>query len=532
MKNITMMELMANARRGSVARLRSRRIGVCGAAMMCCAMTGCVIGPKYHAPVTQAPTAYKETPPAQPSQTADTGTWTVAQPKDTMLRGNWWKVFHEPELNTLEDQLNINNQTIKVYFENFMEARALIREARSQFFPTVSTGPSWQRTHSSANLRNSFTSTGNGGIATNTGQQATLYSLPLDISWAPDIWGKVRNQVRSYQYAAQVSAADLENERLTEQIALAEYFFEIRGQDALIHLYADTIVADQKTLQLTQAQYETGLGDKISFVQAQAALQTAQSAATNLEVLRSQYEHAIAVLIGKQASNFSIPVRALTTAPPPIPIGVPSQLLQRRPDIAAAERTMASANAEIGIADAAYYPDLTLSATGGFESSTFKHLFDWPSRFWSLGPSVSETIYDGGLRRATIHQYVAIYNADLANYRQTVLTAFQQVEDYLAQVRILSQQIQQQRQAVASDQAALDLEMTRYQTGLDPYIDVVTLQTTLLNGQQTLANLQIEQMTGAVALVGSLGGGWDTSQLPTPSQVEKSPNVAETKIQQ
>ena len=194
-----------------------------------------------------------------------------------MLRGNWWEVFHEPELNALEDQLNINNQNIKLYFENFMEARALIREARSQYFPTVSTGPSWKRSRSSANLRNAFTTTGNGGVATNTGQQSTLYSLPLDITWAPDIWGKVRNEVRSYQYSAQVSAADLENERLTEQITLAEYFFEIRGQDALIHLYADTVAADKNALQLTQTQYETGVGDKISFVQAQATLQTAQS---------------------------------------------------------------------------------------------------------------------------------------------------------------------------------------------------------------------------------------------------------------
>lgn len=532
MKNVTIVKRATDTQRNPVPRRKSSRTGVWGAALMCCAMTGCVVGPKYHAPVTQAPTVYKEAPAAESSPSTETGTWTVAQPQDAMLRGNWWEIFHEPELNGLEDQLNINNQTIKVYFENFMEARALIREARSQYFPTVSTGPSWQRSRTSANLKNAFTTSGNGGIATNTGQQSSIYSLPLDITWAPDIWGKVRNQVRSYQYAAQVSAADLENERLTEQITLAEYFFEIRGQDALIHLYAETIVADKKTLQLTQAQYETGLGDKISFVQAQATLQTAESAATNLEVLRSQYEHGIAVLVGKQASNFSIPVRALTTAPPSIPIGVPSQLLQRRPDIAAAERTMASANAEIGIAEAAYYPDLTLSATGGLESSTFKHLFDWPSRFWSIGPSVSETIYDGGLRRATVHQYVAIYNADLANYRQTVLTAFEQVEDYLAQVRILSRQIQQQQQAVASDQAALELEIVRYKTGIDPYIDVVTLQTTLLNGQQTLANLKIEEMTGAVELVGSLGGGWDTRQLPTPSQVEKSPNVAETKIQQ
>ena len=531
MKNVAMIKPAADMQCAPIARCHLGCISIWGAALLCCAMTGCVVGPKYHAPVTQAPTVYKEAPAAQSSQNTNTGTWTVAQPQDAMLRGNWWEVFHEPELNALEDQLNINNQNIKLYFENFMAARALIGEARSQYFPTVSAGPSWRRSQSSANLTNSSNAVAT-GVTTNVGTKSTIYTMPLDVSWAPDIWGKVRNEVRNYQYSAQVSAADLENERLTEQITLAEYFFEIRGQDALIRLYVDTVAADKNALQLTQTQYETGVGDKISVVQAQATLQTAQSSATNLEVLRAQYEHAIAVLVGKQASNFSIPVRPLMTAPPPIPIGVPSQLLQRRPDIAAAERTMAAANAEIGVADAAYYPDLTLSATGGFESSTFKHLFDWPSRFWSIGPSVSETIYDGGLRRATVNQYVAIYNADLANYRQTVLTAFQQVEDYLAQVRILSHQIQQQQQAVASDQAALDLEMARYQTGLDPYIDVVTLQTTLLIGQQTLANLQIEQMTGAVALVGSLGGGWDTSQLPTPSQVEKSPNVAETKIQQ
>lgn len=507
---------------------RFRLLSAWGAALLSCAVTGCVVGPKYHAPAAQAPTVYKEAPAQQPQST---GAWTVAKPQDAMLRGNWWEVFHEPELNSLEDQLDINNENIKVYFENFMEARALIGEARSQYFPTVSTGPSWRRSQSSANLTNSSNAVAT-GVTTNVGARSSIYTLPLDITWAPDIWGKVRNEVREYQYSAQVSAADLENERLTEQVALAEYFFEIRGQDALIRLYAATVAADKSALQLTQTQYETGVGDRISVVQAEGTLQSAESNATNLGVLRAQYEHAIAVLVGKQASDFSIPVRPLTVAPPAIPIGVPSQLLQRRPDIAAAERNMAAANAAVGIAYAAYYPDLTLSATGGFESSTFKHLFDWPSRFWSIGPSVSETIYDGGLRRATVHQYVAIYNADLANYRQTVLTAFEQVEDYLAEVRILSQQIQQQQQAVASEQTALDLEMARYQTGVDPYIDVVTLQTTLLTGQQLLADLQIEQMTGAVQLVGSLGGGWDTSQLPTPSQVTKSPTAAETKIQQ
>ena len=522
MKNVAMMKTVANMQPGPMVRFHLRLTGIWSGVLMCCAITGCVVGPKYHAPVTPAPTVYKETPPAQPSQNTDTGTWTVAQPQDAMLRGNWWEIFHEPELNSLEDQLNINNENIKVYFENYMEARAIVREARAQYFPTASAAPSYSRTQSSSNLTNS--------TQANPGKLSSLYALPITVSWEPDLWGKIRNEVHAAQYNAQVSAADLENERLSEQISLAEYFFEIRGQDALIHLYADTVAADKNALQLTQTQYETGVGDKISVVEAEATLQTAQSNATNLELLRTQYEHAIAVLVGKQASVFSIPVRPLTTAPPPIPIGVPSQLLQRRPDIAAAERTMAAENAEIGVARAAFYPNLTLSASGGTESSAFTHLLDWPSRFWSIGPTISQPLFDAALN-PTLHQYVAIYNADLANYRQTVLTAFQQVEDYLAEVRILSQQIQQQRQAVASDQSALDLEMARYQTGLDPYIDVVTLQTTLLNGQQVLANLQIEQMTGAVGLVGSLGGGWDTSQLPTPSQVEKSPNAAETKIQ-
>jgi NodT family efflux transporter outer membrane factor (OMF) lipoprotein len=522
MKKVARMNEAANPQ-PYVAHFKLRFLYGWSAAVLCCAVTGCVVGPKYHAPVTQAPTAYKETPPAQPSQNPDAGTWKVAQPQDAMLRGNWWEIFHEPELNALEDQLNINNENIKQYFEDYMEARAIVREARAQYFPTASAAPSFSRSQSSSNLTNS--------TQANPGKLSTLYTLPVTVSWEPDLWGKIRNEVRAAQYNAQVSAADLENERLSEQIALADYFFEIRGQDALIHLYADTVAADKDALQLTQTQYETGVGDQISVVQAQATLQTAQSSATNLEILRAQYEHAIAVLVGKQASGFSIPVRPLTTAPPPIPIGVPSQLLQRRPDIAAAERTMAAENAEIGVAHAAFYPNLTLSASGGTESSAFTHLLDWPSRFWSIGPTISQPLFDAALN-PTLHQYVAIYNADLASYRQTVLTAFQQVEDYLAEVRILSQQIQQQQQAVASDQSALDLEMARYQTGLDPYIDVVTLQTTLLTGQQTLANLQIEQMTGAVQLVGSMGGGWDTSQLPTPSQVEKSPTAAETKIQQ
>jgi NodT family efflux transporter outer membrane factor (OMF) lipoprotein len=361
--------------------------------------------------------------------------------------------------------------------------------------------------------------------------QSTVYSLPLEASWEPDLWGKVRNTVRQSQYAAQVSAADLENERLTEQASLAEFFFEIRGEDELQKIFNDTVEADQKALDLTRALYETGIDDQISVVEAETTLQNAQAGATNVGIARAQFEHAIAVLVGKAATNFSVPVKPMTVAPPPIPVGIPSELLERRPDVAAAERTMAEANASIGIAYAAYYPNLTLSAEGGFQTATFTSWLSWPSRFWSVGTALSETIFDAGLRRATVQQFVATYNADLAGYRQTVLTAFQQVEDGLAEVRILSKEIQQQQQAVNSAQTFLKLEQGRYETGIDPYIDVLTAQTTLLSNQQTLNNLQVQQMTSAVALVEALGGGWDRSQLPTPQQVTQKPAKSETAIE-
>jgi len=292
------------------------------------------------------------------------------------------------------------------------------------------------------------------------------------------------------------------------------------------------VEADQKAYDLTRSLYEAGIDDQISVVEAETTLRSAQAGATNVGIARAQFEHAIAVLVGKAASNFSIPVKPMIVAPPPIPVGVPSELLERRPDIAAAERTMAEANASIGIAYAAYYPNLTLSADGGFESSSFGKWLSWPSRFWSVGASVSETIFDAGLRRATVRQFVATYNADLASYRQTVLTAFQQVEDSLAEVRILSKEIQQEQQAVDSARLQLKLEQGRYDTGIDPYIDVVLAQTTVLADEQTLNNLQVQEMTFAVALVDNLGGGWDRSQLPTPHQVTASPPKSETTIEQ
>ena len=486
---------------------------------------GCRVGPKYQRPPALAqapPTAYKESPQNFP--TADA--WKVAQPQDAMLRGKWWEIFNDPELNALEEKVEVNNQTIRQAFENFMAARAVVAEAHSQLFPTAGVGGSFQQSASSANSRS--TSTGATAATTNANRSSGLFSLPFDVSWEPDLWGRVRNTIREQQYSAQVSAADLENQKLTEQASLAQFFFQVRGQDALLAILTQTIADFQRSLDYARAQYETGIGAQISVVEAQNSLQNAQAAATNLGVARAQYEHAIAVLIGVNPSTFSIPVQPLTAAPPAVPLGVPSQLLERRPDIAAAERQMAQGNAAIGVADAAFYPTLTLSATAGLSSSSFSHLFDWSSRLWSVGPSISETVYDGGLRRATVRQFTAIYNADVANYRQTVLTAFQQVEDNLSAVRILSQQIQQQQDAIASAQQFVDLEQARYQTGIDPYIDLLTAQNTLLSDQQTVMNLKTQAMTAAVRLIVALGGGWDSSQLPTPQQVAQKPPAAQS----
>jgi NodT family efflux transporter outer membrane factor (OMF) lipoprotein len=503
-------------------------IQLCAAALLLI-LPGCVVGPKYHPPAPPAPApVYKESP----TQFKDAGDWTVAQPADAKLRGKWWEIFNDPDLNALEDQLDINNQNIKQYFENFMVARAVVREARSQYFPTLSVAPSVTHSRASADVGVPTTNTSGTGASSSPQLQSTLYSLPLEASWEPDLWGKVRNTVRQAQYASQVSAADLENERLTEQASLAEYFFEIRGQDKLQQIYDDTVKADQDQYELTRSLYDAGIDDQISVVQAETTLRSAQAGATNVGVARAQYEHAIAVLLGWTASNFSIPVKPMTVAPPPIPIGVPSELLERRPDVAAAERTMAEANAAIGIAYAAYYPNLTLTGSAGFESSSFSKWLSWPSRFWSVGASIPETIFDAGLRRSTVQQNVAIYNADLASYRQTVLTAFQQVEDSLAEVRILSKEIQQQQQAVDSAQTFLKLEQARYDTGVDPYIDVLIAQVTVLADQQTLNGLQVQQMASSVALVEALGGGWDRSQLPTTQQVTQKPAKSETTIEQ
>jgi NodT family efflux transporter outer membrane factor (OMF) lipoprotein len=472
-------------------------------------LEGCVVGPRYVAPVTQAPPAFKE---AAPQQSSDGTTWVPATPQDATLRGNWWELYQEPELNALEEKLNTSNQNVAQSFQNFMAARAQVKQARAAYYPTVTVGPSYTRGRTSGNEVSQAT-----GVNANSNE----FNLPFDVSWEPDVWGRIRNTVREYANAAQVSAADLANERLSQQANLAQDYFELRGQDALIDLYDKTVVAYQENLRLTQVRSRTGVDTEQSVAEAQVNLKTAIAARTNLRIARAQYEHAIALLTGQAASSFSMPVRPLTTSVPVIPIGVPSQILQRRPDIAAAERSMAQANALIGVETAAYYPTFNIGGDLGLESSRIGHLFTWPSRFFSVGPSASETLFDGGLRRGLLDQYKAQYEADAAAYRQTVLTAFQQTEDYLAAERLLGQQRREQQEAIDAAQHYYDLSKIRYTTGVDTYLNVFTAEASLLSDQQTGLTLYVQQMTSSVQLIEALGGGWNTSQLPSEKAVAR-----------
>jgi NodT family efflux transporter outer membrane factor (OMF) lipoprotein len=446
----------------------------------------CSVGPAYQVPSAPVPItgSYKET---------RWGTWKVGSPSDAIPRGTWWTMFRDPELDALEARLNVTNQTIAIAFENYVAARAQIREARADYFPTVTAGATATRPM----------------IAT----VAPPYLAPLDISWAPDLFGRVKNAVRQRQAAAQVSAADLESTRLVAQATLAQTFFQIRGQDALQDLLDATVTADAQIVELTQSRYDQGLATEVALVEAELTLETARAQATNAGIARAQYEHAIATLVGVPATDFTLPKRTLAATPPSIPLGTPSELLERRPDIASAERQMASANATIGIGYAAYYPSITLSGGVGLAGATLGALLSAPTTLWSVGASVAGTLFDGGGRRATIDQYIAVYNATVASYRQSVLAAFQQVEDYLAQVGIVAHELEQQRAAVALAQQAFDLEKSRYEAGLDPYLDLMLQQDALLAAQQALVTLQVEQMTASVLLVEALGGGWNRSEL-------------------
>jgi NodT family efflux transporter outer membrane factor (OMF) lipoprotein len=489
-----------------------------GAALL---LGGCTVGPKYARPSAATAPAYKELTPAD---YPNTDGWKVATPADDALRGKWWEIFHDPQLNALEDQVNISNQNIAAAAANFLVARALVKQARSQYYPTVGVNPS---------ITNQRPSSGEfGGITTSSSSSSsssstsgfsitsfTDYSLPFDASWEPDLWGRARNNVRANIANAQATAADAQNVRLSAQAEVAVDYFEIRAQDAFKQLFDSTVSAYQDSVDVTRIQFQAGIASEEVVAQAETQLESTQAEDTNLDILRAQYEHAIAMLTGQPASTFSLSVEPIKANPPAVPLGLPSLLLERRPDVAAGERRVEQANAQIGVAEAAYYPNITLSASAGFGSTSIADWFAWPNRFWSVGPALAETIFDGGLRRGAVQQYQAAYDQAVANYRETVLTAFQQVEDNLAAVRVLSKEIRQQDTAVVSAQRNLEIAQERYRAGIDPYLNVITAQTTLLTNQQTAVNLRVQQMTSSVQLIKALGGGWDASDLPTTQQI-------------
>jgi NodT family efflux transporter outer membrane factor (OMF) lipoprotein len=461
---------------------------------------GCSFAPKYAKPSVQTPTAFKE---LTPEQFKETDGWKTAEPKDDMIRGRWWEMFHEPELNAFESQVVVSNQTVAAALANFLAARAVVKQSRSQYFPTVSANPSVTRSRQSSLSSPPISST------------FTEYSLPFDASWELDFWGRIRNTVKANSLEAQATLADLENVRLTVQAEVAVDYFQLRVLDAQKQLLDATVLAYQESLKLTQAQYDAGMASGQDVAQAETQLSTTLAQATDLGIQRAQLEHAIAMLLGQPASSFSIATDPLTANPVAIPFGVPSQLLERRPDVAAAERRVAEANAQIGVARAAYFPTITLSGSAGYQSTSVENLFSGPGLVWSVGSTLAQTLFDAGLRKAITEQARAKYQGTVANYRQTVLTAFQEVEDNLSTLRILSQELQQQNAAIESSQRYLTLANARYQSGLDSYLDVITAQTALLSNQRTALNLRMQQMTASVQLIKALGGGWDVSHGTT-----------------
>jgi NodT family efflux transporter outer membrane factor (OMF) lipoprotein len=463
-------------------------------------LAGCSLAPNYTKPSVQTPAAFKE---LKTEQFMETDGWKTAEPSDALIRGPWWEVFQEPELNAFESQVAGSNQSVAAALANFLAARAVLKQARSQYFPTVSGGPSVVGSRAPSLL------------APTTALTGTEYALPFDAAWEPDLWGRVRNTVKANTLEMQATLADVGNVRLTVQAEVAVDYFELRILDAQKQLLEASASACLESLKLTQVQQGTGLASGQDTDLAGTQLEITRAQAADLGIQRAQLEHALAVLLGKPPSSFSIPTCSLTAKPISIPFGIPSQLLERRPDIAAAERRVAEANAQIGVARAAYYPTITLSGTVGYQNTSIQNLFSGPGLAWAVGATLAQTLFDGGLRKAVNEQARAVYLGTVANYRQTVLTAFQEVEDNLSTLRILSQELQHQNAAVEFSQHYLTSANARYRSGLDNCLNVLGAQITLLTNQRTAQNLQMEQLTASVQLIKALGGGWDVSQETT-----------------
>jgi NodT family efflux transporter outer membrane factor (OMF) lipoprotein len=481
---------------------KTRRLAI---VLMGLATAACMVGPNYKRPDPPAvPQTYKE---PLPTYFKEGESWKVAQPNDSVPRGSWWDVFQNPSLNALEVQVVVNNQTIRQFEAQYREARAVIGVTRAGLFPTV-TGTAGVVGTNQAGARSS-----SGGSS--SPPASALLTLSGGLSYDTDLWGRIHRTLEGNVGTAQASEADLENAKLSAQALLAEDYYLLCGLDAEKKLLDDTVEAYVKALDLTKNRYNQGVASRLDVVQAQNQIDTARSASIDTQVLRAQYEHAIAVLIGKTPAEFSIPVTPVVAPPPSIPGVVPSALLERRPDIAGAERRVMAANAQIGVAQAAFYPSLTFSASGGFEGTSLLNWLSWPSRVWSLGPTLAQTIFEAGGRRAFKKEMIDAYDATVASYRQTVLTAFQNVEDDLSSLRILEAEEKQQQQAVASAALSTELSVNQYKGGIVAYLQVITAEEAELGARVALLSVQNRRIQSSVLLAQAIGGGWDTSQLPS-----------------
>ncbi|WP_175160502.1 efflux transporter outer membrane subunit [Paraburkholderia fynbosensis] len=476
-------------------------------------LTACTVGPDYVKPLTPAAATFKEL--------EGTG-WKPAQPADTLTRGAWWSIYADPSLDALEQQVAGANQNVQAAEARFRAARATVAQYRSSFFPLVTANAAYSRARSSENVLHKSTA----GLTLND------YLVQADASWEPDLWGRVSRSVEGAKAQAQASAADTQAVLLSMQAELATDYFELRGLDQERQLLDDTIKAYREALDLTQHRYAGGIATDADIAQAQTQLKTTEAQALDLGVQRAQLEHAIAILIGQPPSTFSLPLAPLAAVPVVAQAGVPSALLERRPDIAAAERQVAGMNAQIGVATAAFFPNLILSVTGGLEATNYSQWLLAPSRLWSLGPALAGTLLDFGGRASAKEQARAHYDESVAQYRQTVLAAFGQVEDNLAALRVLEQEAAAQDDAVAAAQRALAVVSDRYKNGAITYLDVVVAQTTALTNERNAVSIARRRMAASVALVKALGGGWDASTLPSDGQiVHPSPPASEAAAQ-
>jgi len=482
---------------------------------------GCMVGPKYHRPPIAGIPAFKEAPPEG---------WKNAEPNEGLVRGRWWEIYKDPQLNDLASKVELSNQNVIAAMARFRQAVDQVQIARAALFPTVGATPSVLLTRgSSLSSRGQLLSSSTANSTTTTGTTTSTtssvrvnYAMPFDISYQADIWGNIRRSVTAAQDLAQASAADLENAKLTFQAQLAQMYFQLHGLDADADLLRRNVAIFEQSLQLTQDRLDAGVASGADVAQAKTQLETTRAQLVEVGVGRAQFEHAIAVLMGETPAMVSIPEQIINSPPPEIPLGVPSTLMERRPDVASTERAIAAANEQIGIAKAAYFPVLTLNGTGGFVSTNLARLFTVPSLFWSVGPQLAATLFDGGLRKGQVRFSQAAYEAAVATYRQTVLTAFQQVEDQLSSLRILEQEQATEAEARRAAQDAVDIALAQYRAGTADYLAVIVLQATLLQAERLEIDIMTRRLTSSVLLIEALGGGWDESQLPAHNQLHAS----------